>query len=436
MGSKKTGKMEEHVRQLQHFQAYEIQMSRLLGGWLPGISRWEVKHQVGAHLWEDAQHSREIRTRLWELRTANPDRGVAEVILPVINLLAAAQHDYEVLAAIYLVLKAELISSYKEYLGSTYVVYDSPTIPMLRKIVADEEEHLGWATQAVAELVQSSEAVRNVRRWTEFTHAALRAAGGVSGQERTARIELPDPPPAYTSLLPFPEAKRDERFNVRLDVSPMPDPDDRLGQVLFQFSNYSMEMQAAETLGSILWEVEEMPWEFYYDLARHCADEVRHSRLGETRLLELGYHVTEFPHSVGNYAWRQLIDPMRRYCALTEVIEAGGFEYKHATYQQHVEHGDTESAQAVLFDIIDETMHVRFGHKWVPRLIEHYQYDKSNEDLIEECRRITEQNSFVPLQRASAARMAVRHRRDGADARGRTTIDRPPDEKAPDDQAH
>ena len=48
MRSQKTGKMEEHARQLQHFQAYEIQMSRLLGGWLPGIARWEVKHRVAA----------------------------------------------------------------------------------------------------------------------------------------------------------------------------------------------------------------------------------------------------------------------------------------------------------------------------------------------------------------------------------------------------
>jgi hypothetical protein len=426
MRSQKTGKMEDHARQLQHFQAYEIQMSRLLGGWLPGIGRWEVKHQVGAHLWEDAQHSREIRTRLWELRMANPDRGGAETVLPVIGVMAAAQHDYELLASIYLVLKPALISSYKEYLESTYTVYDSPTIPMLRKIIAEEEYQLSWAKRTIAELTDSSESVRNVGRWTEFVRTVLEAAGGVGGRARTGPMDLPEPPPAYACLLPFPEAKRDARFDVRLDASPMPDPDDRLAQVLFQFSNYTMEMQAAETLGSILWEVEGMPWEFYYDLARHCADEVRHSKLGETRLMELGYHLTEFPHSVGNYAWRQLIDPLRRYCALTEVIEAGGFEYKHAIHRRHVEHGDDESAQAVLFDIIDETMHVRFGHIWVPRLMEHYRYDGSNEDLIEECRRITQENSFVPLQRMSAARMAARHRRDDADPPGQARAEHLP----------
>jgi len=43
--SQKTGKMEAHVRQLQHFQAWEIGIARLLGGWLPGIT--EMLKQTG-----------------------------------------------------------------------------------------------------------------------------------------------------------------------------------------------------------------------------------------------------------------------------------------------------------------------------------------------------------------------------------------------------
>ena len=29
---------------------------------------------MAGHLWEDAQHSKELRTRLWELRHPDPDR--------------------------------------------------------------------------------------------------------------------------------------------------------------------------------------------------------------------------------------------------------------------------------------------------------------------------------------------------------------------------
>jgi len=102
---------------------------------------------------------------------------------------------------------------------------------------------------------------------------------------------------------------------------------DRDAKVLFQFFNYTQEMQAAETLGSTLWEADGMEWEFSYEVARHCYDEVRHSALGEARLAQLGHHVSDFPNYTTNYAWRQFYDPLRRYCVLTHVIEADSFKY-------------------------------------------------------------------------------------------------------------
>ena len=121
-----------------------------------------------------------------------------------------------------------------------------------------------------------------------------------------------------------------------------------------------------------------MEWDFYFDVARHCYDEVRHSKLGETRLSELGHAVTDFPNCVGNYAWRQLYDPLRRYCVLTCVIETDSFAYKHQTYQEYVTNGDMDSAEAVLYDITDETLHVRWGQKWTPKLMEAARYQGTN----------------------------------------------------------
>lgn len=125
--------------------------------------------------------------------------------------------------------------------------------------------------------------------------------------------------------------------------------------------------------------------------------------MGEMRLAELGHHISDFPHSVANFTWRQLMDPMRRYCTLTYVIEADSFAYKRETYREHVEHGDDESAQAVLFDIADETLHVRWGAKWVPELMKVEGYEGSVDELVAECRAHTTANSASPLQRAAAA---------------------------------
>ena len=101
--------------------------------------------------------------------------------------------------------------------------------------------------------------------------------------------------PYYSCPLPFAQAKRDARFKITLTSASLPKDDDRDAKVLFQFFNYTQEMQAAETLGSTLWEADGMEWEFYYEIARHCYDEVRHSALGEARLAQLGHHGSDSP---------------------------------------------------------------------------------------------------------------------------------------------
>ena len=398
------------IARLKRLQAVEIQSARLLGGWLPGIVGWEIKHQVGIHLWQDATHSKELRTRLWELRTPNPDRGLDEGLGELIRGLAAAQEDYEFLAGLYLVLKTELVVAYRAVAENTHRVYDAPTVALIARLLPEKEAQVAWAEREVAALSASGEKQRQVARWLQYARDLLAATGGIFGEGRPAGADgSVTPPPGYgLARLPFPQAVRDSRFKLVLGGMALPAENDRDAQVLFQFFNYSQEMQAAETLGSLLWECEGMEWEFYYDLARHCYDEVRHSALGQSRLRELGHHVTDFPNTVVNYAWRQLVDPLRRYCVLTYVIEADAFKYKHSTYQQHLQAGDLESAQAVLFDITDETMHVRFGQKWVPALIKRYGYDGALEQLVDECRQILIKNTVNPLQRQAAAEAGQR----------------------------
>ena len=41
---------QRNLERLCYFQSYEIQLSRLLGGWLPGVARWETKHELGLHI--------------------------------------------------------------------------------------------------------------------------------------------------------------------------------------------------------------------------------------------------------------------------------------------------------------------------------------------------------------------------------------------------
>lgn len=397
------------IDQLSWLQAYEIQCARLLGGWLPGVANWEAKHEMGLHLWQDAEHSHELRLRLWELRTPHPDRKVDTRLADVTTAFASAQVDVEFIAGLYLVLKKHLLEACRSIAGATSSVYDAPTIAILQRHIPRKEAQMQWARNELAKVSGDEEKQRRIARWTSYCEAALAANGGVTGtQSSSASAEDMPLPPGYHLLLPFPQAARDERFKMSLQGMKPPEGDAQ-EQTVFQFFNYSQEMQAAETLGSLLWETENMPWDFYYDVSRHCYDEIRHSALGEERLKSLGHKVTDFPNSAANYTWRQLMDPLHRYCALTYVIEADSFKYKHSTYQEYLKRNDVESAESVLFDILDETMHVRWGQKWVPKLMEAISYPMPLESLVKECREQVLANSVNSLQRQAAQRAAVQN---------------------------
>jgi hypothetical protein len=407
MASKLVGVAKGNIEKLKRYQALETHAARLLGGWMPGIAKWEVKKRVAYHLWEDVTFSKQIRTRLWELRVTQPERGLSSDIDKAVRLLSVAQEDFEALAGVYLVLKTELRDAYQQYVATTFDIYDHPSVLMFRQILPIREAQITWAERIVDELADTGEKRRQVQRWQQFAADVIAAIGGVDGEG--AITDLPTPPPAYASLLPFSEARRDDRFEIAIGSPDTPDEADYAAYVVWQFSNYVQEMQAAETLATVMWEVDGMDWEFYYDIARHCWDEVRHSELGEMRLDQLGYHISDFPSSIGSYGWRQLFDPLIRYCALTYVIEADSFKMKHASYQKYLEAGDMDSAQPIMYDIMDETMHVRFGQKWVSPLMEHYQYDGTLKDLIDQCRDIVASHSVAPSQREAV----LAHQTDG-----------------------
>jgi hypothetical protein len=240
----------------------------------------------------------------------------------------------------------------------------------------------------------------------------LASLGGVGGDGEDGE-PVAVPPPAYSTLLPFAEAHRDDRFKLQIALPPMPEMAEGGEWTVWQFMGYATEMQAAETLATCLWEVEGMEWEFYYDIARHCWDEIRHSQLGCRRLEQLGYHISDFPHSVSSYNWRQLYDPLIRYCALTYVIEADSFKMKHKSYQHYLEQNDLESAQAVMYDILDETMHVRWGAKWVPVLMKHYGYTQTLDELVDECRLITAKYGTAAQKKAAEQEMSTKGKKRG-----------------------
>ena len=156
--------------------------------------------------------------------------------------------------------------------------------------------------------------------------------------------------------------------------------------LILEFCGYCQEMLAAETLGSVLYEVADMPWEFYYDSARHLYDEIRHSNIGVDRLRDFGLSHRDVPQITFPYEQRMQLSPLDRYGVLTLVVEALAFPDMHQRHQRHLDRGDVKSAESVGYDIVDETMHVAFGHKWIPVMLKRSGDSRTIDQFGEYCR--------------------------------------------------
>jgi uncharacterized ferritin-like protein (DUF455 family) len=131
-----------------------------------------------------------------------------------------------------------------------------------------------------------------------------------------------------------------------------------------------------------------MPWAFHYDLARHVADEVRHSKMGQVRLHQLGISLEDVPMMTQHYASRVHLDPLERFCLMTLVLEADSFERKRANVKMFEQEGDQISALYETYDIRDEMLHKGFGHTWVPIMLRVNHDSRSVQDLVQHCRKI------------------------------------------------
>ena len=103
------------------------------------------------HLWEDAQRSQQLRSRLWELRVSSPDRSLCGNPSEILSDLSKAREDFEFLAGHYLVFKKNLLQEYKHIMASTHHVWDAPTLPVLRLAISGLESQIDWAHSGIEE---------------------------------------------------------------------------------------------------------------------------------------------------------------------------------------------------------------------------------------------------------------------------------------------
>jgi len=357
---------------------------RTLAGWLPGVPDWDVKNEIGLHIWEDADACERLRGRLREMRSQHPEKGIPDGLHHLARELECASNSRELIVTVYLVVKKALLETYRLHPTLTYPVFDRPTIKVLGELTEIYEHQVAWAEQMIAQWEQGSGRAGecgSVGVWHGYIAAVLVAAGGVDGSETATRF--PPRPEGHARLLPWKECQREPGFllfdpatDVEPDRATQPDAHRE-----WRFRHYLNEMTAAETLGSILWMTPEMPWEFQYNTARHLWDEVRHSQLGQLVIQKLGYKVKDIWQVVQIYNVMMTLPAVDQYALLTTVIEPNGMPEKRRNIEHFETIHDDVAAQAISYDWSDENYHIRWGKKWTPVMLHTYGYNETPEEI-------------------------------------------------------
>ncbi len=349
---------------LKNLADFQTELARVAAGFVPGMEDWAVRNELPLHVFSDLRMVQDLRVRHKELGVAPGEIHLSQAVpaREILELLCEAPTSADALEAIYALTKARLVTWIKEGMQSALGVYDLPSTPLLEANVELLQKQIAWAEKGRAALGGV-----NQDYLTKVNLALAGLSDALSNPERRRAERVRRG--RGMGRLPLLNGATPRGFAARATIPPVPTEDSPYSDRERYFAmNFLQEVQASDSCASILFEAPDMPWDFYFDAARHMWDESRHSMFGQVKLASLGIPVNEVALSSTAYRLRQTIAPHDRYAALT-TQEADAFPGKHQGLKAALENNDAVGAMTWSYDIADETQHVRYGQKWLPTLI-------------------------------------------------------------------
>lgn len=433
-----TRKIPEIVSRLNDWQYLERSLHRILAGWGRHQSSWDDKVALHRHVWDQAEIVRRLRERVAEFPGGKPDAPVSPELENVANAVLLAPSFEDALDGVYHLMLQALVRAYVAYVQAAHPVHDAPTIAMLHEINTLKEQHYFWYREYRRRLPHTTHP-----EYKQTVEAAIGKAGGFrkalsvrKGEgARLCGVDSDFRTPKFSNrpanwrcehdILPFIRAHFETDIETRR---------------LWWAVAYMLEMNLPDDQLNWLYWGHYMPWEWHHDISRHLWDESRHGQSGYSRLRDFGLDLQDvgFPPynndemakahleegkeagEVSSYVDQPELDfqrpgepmsPKDLYEAvffIGMVAENGHFIVKNESYDDFRDAEDLESAEMMLFDIIDETTHVRYAHKWLPLLAE--KAGLSNEGYRERAARVRKE-----LQEEEDLRMEEAKKMDGSD---------------------
>ena len=232
--------VKEAARRVVRYETVTFHVMRLVGGWLAKIPEFELKFEIGRHVWQDAQAAEALRQRTSELRVpAEADRRAPVEVQRFLDALDAAETPLQFLVGIYRVAKPRLLSAMGYHAAVTDQVCDAPTVRTLRPIVLELADQIRWGEAAIQALIGADSATaRQAVSWQQRLEETLAAAGGLVAVGTAQPPEEPlTPESAMRRGAELPHARtprterllvaaRDARFYVDLSPRVLPEDDE------------------------------------------------------------------------------------------------------------------------------------------------------------------------------------------------------------------
>jgi hypothetical protein len=353
---------------------------------------------------------RRLRERIEQFPGGKPDAPVSADLERLANTVLLAPSLNDALDGIYVHLIKTLVAAYGEYCANVHPVHDAPTVSLLHEINQIKSQQWLWYRDYR-------------RRHPHITDAsyrdAIESALSTCGQLRTPLPVRPGdearPAGVATDFKLSRFSARDEPIRakqpfmdyVRADFATSIE-----ARRLFWAYGYMLEKNLPDDQLAWLYYGHYMPWPWHHDISRHLWDESRHGDSGYSRLRDFGISLDEVGFSGYDQGDREKVlmeiavargitldeafahqrellascklEPMSKeqlyqnVFMIGMVAETGHFVVKNEGYVDFKEGQDLESAEMMLFDIIDETAHVQYAHRWLDLLAKHAGVDNSD----------------------------------------------------------
>ena len=338
-----------------------VELSRLIGGWIPRSPELPEKLALGKLTFEDADAAAALETRLRELRLSEGEvEALRRRTSPALLALERAESGHAFLAGLVRVIKPAFVADLQRHIDGAPPYVDEPTVRILRRVIAEQEQHIAKGLSMLAD--------RGVG-WTDHLELENELRGGLwdtraeGGNLVTGEFVGREPITLDQPL--WPAAVRQLAYEDPGPAYPS-DFDGAMRRCVHDL--IFSEVEALDIFGHYVYAFAdtEFPWEFHRAAARIAWDEARHVELLLDVLERYDGTVGEFPAKAPGYDEYRRQDSIVEKLIMVNVIAEG--EVSTDTQTQHRdafrELGDELSATLKDYEMADEVVHGRFGLVW------------------------------------------------------------------------